>query len=29
LAALAFPKTRDFLIKQYKATVNSLRGQLS
>ena len=28
-AALALPKTRDLLAKQYTATVNSLRGQLS
>ena len=28
-AALALPKTRDLLAKQYTATVNFLRGQLS
>jgi transposase len=28
-AALALPQTRDLLSKQYTATVNSLRGQLS
>jgi transposase len=28
-AALALPKTRDLLAKQFTATVNSLRGQFS